>query len=107
MDQEFPSFITTDEFSMPCDYDLAVFFQFCKISVSAVLKTDHEIGDMRVTQRFRVVAFGMNKIKRICQIAGQERARGRLRNLRSGCLKESFSDSVRLSSKTVLYEVVP
>ena len=40
--------------------------------------------------------------KRICQISGPKSGRGRLRNLRSGRLRESFWNSVFLRNKTVI-----
>ena len=44
--------------------------------------------------------------KRICQISGPKSGRGRLRNLRSGRLRESFWNSVWLRNKTVVCKVV-
>ena len=44
--------------------------------------------------------------KRICQISGPKSGRGRLRNLRSGRLRESFWNSVCLRNKTVICKVV-
>ena len=44
--------------------------------------------------------------KRICQISGPKSGRGRLRNLRSGRLRESFWNSVCLRNKTIICKVV-
>ena len=44
--------------------------------------------------------------KRICQISGPKSGRGRLRNLRSARLRESFWNSVCLRNKTVICKVV-
>ena len=44
--------------------------------------------------------------KRICQISGPKSGHGRLRNLCSGRLQESFWNSVWLRNKTVICKVV-
>ena len=44
--------------------------------------------------------------KRICQISGLKSCRGRLRNLYSDCLQESFWNSIWLRNKMVIYKVV-
>ena len=52
-----------------------------------------------------VVAYRKQKTKE-CQISGPKSGRGRLRNLRSGRLRESFWNSVWLRNKTVICKVV-
>ena len=51
----------------------------------------------RLSQSFVIMPGGRlpeTENKRICQISGPKRSRGRLRNLRSGRLRESFLNSV-------------
>ena len=100
-----------------CDNPLFYRHLFCKSAAiicqqtwSALFKINFcDIWSTVFLQSYVIMPGGRlpeTENKRICQISGPKSGRGRLRNLRSGRLRESFWNSVWLRNKRIICKVV-